>query len=97
MVRHSDRITFRLLSHGLEVRREILLLLVYTTLNLEMVYTISLQVVILTQEMILIFKLPVWVSVLGKQLKWPDDFFSFITSVNYTRYKLKKLSNFRRF
>ncbi|HEX6914044.1 MAG TPA: POTRA domain-containing protein, partial [Chitinophagaceae bacterium] len=26
---------------------------------------------------------------LGKQLKWPDDFFSLMYSVNYTRYKLK--------
>lgn len=26
---------------------------------------------------------------LGKQLKWPDDFFNLITSVNYTQYKLK--------
>jgi outer membrane protein insertion porin family len=26
---------------------------------------------------------------LGKQLKWPDDFFSLLTSVNYTHYTLK--------
>ena len=26
---------------------------------------------------------------MGKQLKWPDDFFSLIYSVNYTRYNLK--------
>ncbi|HLO39171.1 MAG TPA: POTRA domain-containing protein, partial [Lacibacter sp.] len=26
---------------------------------------------------------------LGKQLKWPDDFFNLITSINYTQYKLK--------
>jgi outer membrane protein insertion porin family len=26
---------------------------------------------------------------LGKQLKWPDDFFNLVTSVNYTQYKLK--------
>jgi outer membrane protein insertion porin family len=26
---------------------------------------------------------------LGKQLKWPDDYFSLIYSVNYTQYKLK--------
>ncbi len=26
---------------------------------------------------------------LGKQLKWPDDYFNLITSVNYTQYKLK--------
>ena len=26
---------------------------------------------------------------LGKQLKWPDDFFSIVYSLNYTRYKLK--------
>jgi len=25
---------------------------------------------------------------LGRQLKWPDDFFSLVTGVNYTRYKL---------
>ncbi|MFN8265757.1 MAG: POTRA domain-containing protein [Chitinophagaceae bacterium] len=27
---------------------------------------------------------------LGKQLKWPDDYFSLITSINYTQYKLRK-------
>jgi outer membrane protein insertion porin family len=27
---------------------------------------------------------------LGKQLKWPDDYFNLITTVNYTQYKLKK-------
>ncbi len=26
---------------------------------------------------------------LGKQLKWPDDYFNLITSVNYTQYRLK--------
>lgn len=26
---------------------------------------------------------------LGKQLKWPDDFFTFVTSLNYTQYKLR--------
>lgn len=26
---------------------------------------------------------------LGKQLKWPDDYFNLITSLNYTQYKLK--------
>jgi outer membrane protein insertion porin family len=26
---------------------------------------------------------------LGKQLKWPDDYFNLITTVNYTQYKLK--------
>jgi outer membrane protein insertion porin family len=26
---------------------------------------------------------------LGKQLKWPDDYFSLVTSLNYTRYRLK--------
>ena len=26
---------------------------------------------------------------LGKQLKWPDDYFSFVSSINYTRYVLK--------
>ncbi len=26
---------------------------------------------------------------LGKQLKWPDDFFTLVTSINYTQYKLK--------
>ncbi len=26
---------------------------------------------------------------LGKQLKWPDDYFSLVTSLNYTRYVLK--------
>jgi outer membrane protein insertion porin family len=31
---------------------------------------------------------------LGKQLKWPDDFFSLVTSVNYTRYKLKEYAIF---
>jgi outer membrane protein insertion porin family len=29
---------------------------------------------------------------LGKQLKWPDDFFSLSFGVNYTRYKLKNYS-----
>jgi outer membrane protein insertion porin family len=26
----------------------------------------------------------------GKQLKWPDDYFNLVTTVNYTQYKLKK-------
>jgi outer membrane protein insertion porin family len=30
---------------------------------------------------------------LGKQLKWPDDYFSLIYSVNYTRYKLRNYDN----
>jgi outer membrane protein insertion porin family len=34
---------------------------------------------------------------LGKQLKWPDDFFSFVTSVNYTRYRLKDYQIFQGF
>ena len=34
---------------------------------------------------------------LGKQLKWPDDFFSFVTSLNYTRYKLKDYQIFEGF
>ena len=27
---------------------------------------------------------------LGKQLKWPDDFFSFVTTFNFTQYNVKK-------
>jgi outer membrane protein insertion porin family len=34
---------------------------------------------------------------LGKQLKWPDDFFSFVTSLNYTRYKLRDYQIFEGF
>ncbi|WP_207491978.1 BamA/OMP85 family outer membrane protein [Aridibaculum aurantiacum] len=34
---------------------------------------------------------------LGKQLKWPDDYFSLITSFNYTRYKLKDYQIFQGF
>lgn len=34
---------------------------------------------------------------LGKQLKWPDDFFSFVTSLNYTRYKLRNYQIFEGF
>ncbi|MDB5192069.1 MAG: outer membrane protein assembly factor YaeT precursor [Segetibacter sp.] len=34
---------------------------------------------------------------LGKQLKWPDDYFSLITSLNYTRYKLKDYQIFEGF
>ena len=34
---------------------------------------------------------------LGKQLKWPDDFFSFMTSVSYSRYTLKNYSFFKDF
>ncbi len=30
---------------------------------------------------------------LGKQLKWPDDFFSLVVSLNYTRYKLSNYDN----
>jgi len=30
---------------------------------------------------------------LGKQLKWPDDYFSLIYSLNYTEYKLRNYSN----
>lgn len=30
---------------------------------------------------------------LGKQLKWPDDFFSLVYSLNYTRYKLRNYDN----
>lgn len=32
---------------------------------------------------------------LGKQLKWPDDFFSLIYSVNYTRYNLRNYPIFQ--
>ncbi|RXK60424.1 outer membrane protein assembly factor [Lacibacter luteus] len=31
---------------------------------------------------------------LGKQLKWPDDFFNLIFSINYTKYKLKEYQLF---
>ncbi|MCM5529416.1 outer membrane protein assembly factor [Parasegetibacter sp. NRK P23] len=31
---------------------------------------------------------------LGKQLKWPDDYFSLTTAVNYTQYKLKNYQVF---
>ncbi|HEX8461844.1 MAG TPA: POTRA domain-containing protein [Segetibacter sp.] len=31
---------------------------------------------------------------LGKQLKWPDDYFSLVTSLNYTRYVLKDYAIF---
>ncbi|MEJ7682610.1 MAG: POTRA domain-containing protein [Segetibacter sp.] len=34
---------------------------------------------------------------LGKQLKWPDDFFSLVTSLNYTRYVLNKYAIFQGF
>ena len=34
---------------------------------------------------------------LGKQLKWPDDFFSFVTSLNYTRYRLRDYQIFEGF
>jgi len=34
---------------------------------------------------------------LGKQLKWPDDFFNLITSVNYTRYQIKDYAIFEGF
>jgi outer membrane protein insertion porin family len=34
---------------------------------------------------------------LGKQLRWPDDFFSFVTSLNYTRYQLKDYQIFEGF
>lgn len=34
---------------------------------------------------------------LGKQLKWPDDYFSLVTSLNYTRYVLKDYAIFRGF
>lgn len=34
---------------------------------------------------------------LGKQLKWPDDFFSLVTALNYTRYKLKDYAIFQGF
>lgn len=34
---------------------------------------------------------------LGKQLNWPDDFFSFVKSLNYTRYKLKDYQIFEGF
>ncbi|MDH7463845.1 POTRA domain-containing protein [Chitinophagaceae bacterium 26-R-25] len=30
---------------------------------------------------------------LGKQLKWPDDFFTLVYSLNYTQYKLKNYPN----
>jgi outer membrane protein insertion porin family len=30
---------------------------------------------------------------LGKQLRWPDDFFSLVYSLNYTRYKLRNYDN----
>ena len=34
---------------------------------------------------------------LGKQLKWPDDYFNLVTSLNYTRYKLKDYQIFQGF
>jgi len=34
---------------------------------------------------------------LGKPLKWPDDFFSLVTSLNYTRYVLNKYAIFQGF
>ncbi len=34
---------------------------------------------------------------LGKQLKWPDDFFNLVTSLNYTRYRLKDYQIFQGF
>lgn len=34
---------------------------------------------------------------LGKQLNWPDDYFSLVTSLNYTRYVLKDYAIFRGF
>jgi outer membrane protein insertion porin family len=34
---------------------------------------------------------------LGKQLKWPDDYFSLVTSLNYTRYKLNNYQIFQGF
>ena len=33
----------------------------------------------------------------GKQLKWPDDYFSLVTSLNYTRYKLRDYQIFKGF
>ena len=32
---------------------------------------------------------------LGKQLKWPDDYFSLVYSINYTQYKLRKYPIFQ--
>jgi outer membrane protein insertion porin family len=34
---------------------------------------------------------------LGKQLKWPDDFFSLVTSINYVQYKAKNYAIFPSF
>ncbi len=34
---------------------------------------------------------------LGKQLKWPDDYFNLITSLNYTRYRIKDYQIFEGF
>lgn len=34
---------------------------------------------------------------LGKQLRWPDDYFSLVTSLNYTRYVLKDYAIFQGF
>ena len=34
---------------------------------------------------------------LGKQLKWPDDFFNLVTSLNYTRYTIKDYQIFEGF
>ena len=34
---------------------------------------------------------------LGKQLKWPDDFFNLVTSLNYTRYLIKEYAIFEGF
>ena len=34
---------------------------------------------------------------LGKQLKWPDDFFNLVTSLNYTRYRIKDYPIFEGF
>ncbi len=34
---------------------------------------------------------------LGKQLKWPDDFFTLVYSLNYTQYKLQNYPLFSSF
>ncbi len=34
---------------------------------------------------------------LGKQLKWPDDYFNLVTSLNYTRYRIKDYQIFEGF
>jgi hypothetical protein len=67
---------------------------VFTIPSIEMVFLIIIPGMTFGENDSYIQTSGVGVS-LGKQLKWPDDYFSLVTSLNYTRYVLKDYQIFQ--